>query len=233
VKIVSDVRYVPVETGGSSPRSPRLIKGAIIGQDPFNPVASIITFQYNPETLTRTLQPQGSGEGGARSEAMRLRGAPVETIRMEVEIDITDQLEKGDTDARDYGIYPQLSALEMLVYPKLALVATNTINLALGTIEIVPPTGPNTLLIWGKNRVVPVRLTDYSVVEEAYDERLNPIRAKVTLSLRVLSYNDVSLTDPAYTQFITYQGRKEGFGSMGSVGNLQALREGQVQISES
>lgn len=230
---MSDVRYVPGGTASSFRISPRLLKGAIIGQDPFNPVAGVITFQYNPETLTRTLQPQGAGDDGARSESLRLKGAPVETIRMEVEIDATDQMEKGDASTQEYGIHPQLATLEMLIYPKTALVTANTTNLAMGSMEVIPPTGPYTLLTWGKNRVVPVRLTEYSVVEEAYDENLNPIRAKVTLSFRVLSYNDLSLTDLAYTQFMTYQGFKESFASMGSVNNMQAMSEGSVNLFES
>src|SRR3954464_12117545 len=94
--------------------APRVIKGALIGVDLFNPLASVVIFQYNPETVTRTLQPQGSGDNGARAEAMRLRGAPIETIKMDVEIDATDQLERGATNAVTMGIYPQLSALEML-----------------------------------------------------------------------------------------------------------------------
>ena len=112
------------------PGSPRLIKGAIIGIDPFNPLASVIIFQYNPDTLTRTLQAQTtSGEAG-RSEALRLKGPPIETIKLDVEIDATDQLEKADPIATGMGIYPQLAALEMLLYPKSALVIANTILLA-------------------------------------------------------------------------------------------------------
>ncbi len=34
------------------PGSPRLIKGAIVGLDPKSPLASIIVFQYNPDTMT-------------------------------------------------------------------------------------------------------------------------------------------------------------------------------------
>ena len=115
------------------PNSPRLMKGAIIGLDIFNPVSSVILFQYNPETLTRTLQAQTSREGGNSSEALRLQGAPQESITLDIEIDATDQLEKGDNNATSMGIYPQLSALEMLIYPKSSLVIANTVLLAAGT----------------------------------------------------------------------------------------------------
>src|SRR5215217_6793872 len=114
------------------PGSPRVIKGALVGMDIFNPLASVIVFQYNPDTVTRTLQAQTAGEGGARSEVTRLKGAPVETIKLDVEVDATDQLERADPLATSLGIYPQLSALEMLIYPKSALVVANTVLLAAG-----------------------------------------------------------------------------------------------------
>lgn len=214
----------------SFPNSPKVLKGAIIGVDPINPLASIAVFQYNPDTVTRSLQVQGSGDGGDRSEAMRLKGPPIETIKMDVEIDATDQLEKADGIATTLGIYPQLSALEMLIYPKSALVIANTILMALGTVEVLPPTAPFTLLVWGIKRVVPVRLTDLSITEEAFDQALNPTRAKVSLGLRVLSYNDLSLTDPGYYVFLTHQIAKEVFATIGSVGNLGAVAGGNVKL---
>jgi hypothetical protein len=214
----------------SFPGSPRVIKGAIIGLDIFNPLASIVIFQYNPDTVTRTLQAQTAGESGARSEVTRLKGAPVETIKLDVEIDATDQLEQGDGLATATGIYPQLSALEMLLYPKSALVITNTVMLALGKLEIVPPVTPLTFLVWGLKRVLPVKLTEFSITEEAYDVGLNPIRAKVGLGLRVLSYNDLSITNPAYYVFLTHQIVKEAMATIGSVGNLGAVAGGNVKL---
>src|SRR5688572_9267297 len=214
----------------SFPGSPHLVKGALVGLDLFNPLASIAVFQYNPDTVTRTLQPQAAGEGGARAEAMRLRGAPVETIKMDVEIDATDQLETAESTATKLGIYPQLSALEMLLYPKSALVIANTVLMALGTLEIVPPIGPFTLLVWGLKRVVPVRLTDLTITEEAHDVALNPIRARAALGLRVLSYNDLSLTNPGYYIFLAHQITKEVFATIGSVGNAAAVLGGDVKL---
>jgi hypothetical protein len=212
------------------PGSPKVLKGAIVGLDIFNPLASIVVFQYNPDTVTRTLQAQASGDGGARSEAVRLKGAPVETIKLDVEIDATDQLERADGLTTTLGIYPQLSSLEMLIYPKSLLVIANTALMALGTLEIVPPVGPLTLLIWGLKRVLPVRLTEFSITEEAYDPSLNPIRAKVSLGLRVLSYNDLSLTNPGYYVFLAHQIAKEAFATIGSVGNIGAVAGGDVKL---
>ncbi|MDQ3803245.1 MAG: hypothetical protein M3416_05260 [Acidobacteriota bacterium] len=214
----------------SFPGSPRVTKGAIVGVDLLNPVPNVIVFQYNPETLTRTLQAQASGDSGARSEAMRLRGAPVETIKLDVEIDATDQLERQDPQATSTGIYPQLSALEVLVYPRSSLVIANTALLAAGTIEILPPIGPFTLFVWGLQRVLPVRLTDFTITEEAHDVSLNPIRAKVSLGLRVLSYNDLSITNPGYYLFLTHQIVKETMAQLGSVSNLGAAVQGNISL---
>ncbi len=206
-----------------SPRTPRVTRGAIVGIDVFNPLASVVVFQYNPDAVTRTLEPQTGGQQSARAEVMRLAGAPIEKIDMDVDIDATDQLEEADGVATSLGIYPQLSALEMLLYPKSALVIANSIALAIGTIEVIPPEAPFTLLIWGAKRVVPVKLTQFKIAEEAHDVNLNPLRAKVTLQFQVLSYNDLSLTHPGYSVFLAHQIVKETMAVVGSAGNLSRL----------
>jgi len=211
--------------------SPQIIKGAIVSIDMFNPLTSVVIFQYNPESLTRTLQAQTVGaDSGDQSEAMRLKGAPVETIKINVEIDATDQLEKADGNATSMGIYPQLSALEMIIYPKSSLVIANTALMAVGTMEIMPPMAPFTLFIWGPKRVLPVRLTDFSVTEEAYDVNLNPIRAKLDLGLRVLSYNDLPITHPGYYMFLSHQMIKEAMAVVGSISNLDSVAGGNINI---
>lgn len=208
-------------------RSPRLMKGAIVGLDPVNPLASVIVFQYNPDTMTRTLQAQTTGgEGSDRAEPMRLKGAAVESIRLEVAVDATDQLERADPTAVAMGVYPQLSALEMLLYPKTALVVANTVLLAVGTIEILPPTAPFTLFIWGPKRILPVRITGLTITEEAHDPQLNPIRANVNLELRVLTYSDLPITHPGYAMFLAHQAVKEAMAVVGSVGSLSAIAGG-------
>ena len=207
----------------SFPRSPKVAKGAIIGIDVFNPVASVTVFQYNPDSVSRTLQIQGAGDQGARSEALRVSGAPAETLKFEIEIDATDQLETDDSVATSLGIYPQLSALEMLIYPKSAQVIANTVALAIGTIEVIPFETPLTLLIWGRKRIVPVRVTEFSITEDAHDVNLNPIRAKVSLGLRVLSYSDLPITHPGYGVFLAHQVVKEALAVVGSAGNLGSV----------
>lgn len=212
------------------PNAPRLTKGAIVGFDLLNPVASVILFQYNPKTLTRRLEGRFSEPGGDRSEVLRLKGAPAETIDLEIELDAADQLEKREATAVGMGLYPQLSALEMLLYPKSASVILNTALLAAGTLEVVPPEAPFTLFIWGIKRVLPVRLTGFTITEEEYDPSLNPIRARASLSLRVLSYDDFSVRHPGYALFLAHQVVKETMAVVGSVGNLSAVAGGEIRI---
>src|ERR1700719_3907409 len=197
------------ESMSSFPGSPRLLKGAIIGVDPFNPLASVVVFQYNPDTMTRKLEPRAVAAEGDRGEAFRLTGAPKETITLSIEIDATDQLEQANPLATTMGIYPTLAALEMLLYPKSAVVIGNTILSLIGTIEVIPVEAPMTHFVWGPQRVLPVRLTSLSITEEAHDQLLNPIRAKVDLSLTVLSYHDLSVTSPGEALFLVHHIAKE------------------------
>ena len=212
------------------PNSPRLLKGGLVLVDPDSgAVGRIIVLQYNPDTLTRSLQPQGtSGESADRSEAMRLKGPPIETIKLEAEIDATDQLESADSTATGVGIHPQLAALELIVYPPSSTLQANNALAQAGTLEISPVLAPLSLFIWSKNRIVPVRLTDFSVTEEAFDTALNPIRAKVSLGLRVLSVNDFNFADKGGSLFMAYQQQKEQLAARSAGGTLSVLGIGGI-----
>jgi hypothetical protein len=203
------------------PGSPRLIKGALIGVDIFNPLASVVVFQYNPDTMTRKLEARAAGGDGEKGEAFRLSGPPKETITLSVEIDATDQLEENNTLAVVSGVTPTLAALEMMLYPKSALVIANTILSVVGTVEIIPAEGPMILFVWGPTRVLPVRVTGMSITEEAYDTLLNPTRAKVELSLTVLSYNDLKLTSPGQALFMVHQITKEALATSNVFNSVQ------------
>jgi hypothetical protein len=206
----------------SFPGSPRLLKGAIIGFDAANPLASIVVFQYNPDTLTRRLEPRTmGGTEGDKSEALRLTGPPKETITVSIEVDAADQLELGDPVAAAAGVNPPLAALEMLLYPKSATVIANAVLAQIGNIEIIPPEAPMTLFVWGPARVLPVRISSFSITEEAFDTLLNPIRAKVDLTLYVLSYADLKVTHPGYNLFMAYQIAKEVMATTNTVGSVQ------------
>jgi len=202
------------------PMSPKVFKGAIVALDPFNPLASVIIFQYNPEQLTRTLTPLGQATPKIPVGVQRLTGPPKETISLKVTINATDQLEVANPIATRVGIYPQLAAMEMLLYPKSSLVIANTALAALGTMEIQPPEAPLTLFIYGLKRVVPVRMTSYSVTEQYHDPSLNPIIAEASLTLDVLTYLDFQKSQKGYYIFLAYQVVKEAMATVGSANNL-------------
>ena len=209
------------------PGSPRLIKGGIVLLDPVSgAVQRVIALQYNPETLTRTLTPQTvTSDAADRSEALRLKAPPIETIKLDAAIDATDQLEFPDQHrtAVEVGILPQLAALETIVYPPSDQLQLNHKLAMAGTLEIAPVIAPLTLFVWSKSRVVPVRLTDFSVVEEAFDPELNPIRAKVSLGFRVLSVQDLGFDGKGGSLFMIYQQQKERFAQQASPATLSTL----------
>lgn len=215
------------------PRSPRQLRGGIVLLDPeTSAVERVITLQYNPDTLTRTLQVQSiGGEGGGdRSQAMRLTGPPVETIKLDAEIDATDQLEfpEQNRTAVEVGIHPQLAALETVIYPSSEQLQSNNALAQSGTLEIAPMEAPLTLFVWSKNRILPVRITDFSVTEEAFDPSLNPIRAKVSLSMRVLNVNDLGFNHKGGSLFMIYQQQKEQLARRSQAGTLGALGLGSI-----
>lgn len=197
-------------------QGPRLLKGAIVAIAPDMSGRSTIVFQYNPETLKRSLEPKmAGGDAGQSSLGVRYTGAPVETINLEVTIDAIDQLEAGQQDAQQNGIYPQIAALETLLYPRSEQVEQNGSLLNQGSIEISPYAAPLTLFIWGGNRVLPVILTSYSINEELFDNNLNPIQATLSLGLRAMSYSDIDQSHPAYHLFLAYQQTKEKLARQG------------------
>lgn len=209
------------------PRTPQILKAGLVLLDASSLAQKrIIVLQYNPDHLTRTLQIQGmSGESGDRSEALRLKGPPVETYKLEAEIDATDQISGPDPDktALAVGIFPQLAALESLVTPHSDQLTGNDLLLRSGAIEIAPMEAPLTLFVWSVQRVVPVRVSELSITEEAFDVHLNPIRAKVSLSLRVLSVNDLGFDHPGSNLFMSYLQNKEALVKRAAGGSFTDL----------
>lgn len=209
------------------PGSPRLLKGGIVLIDPDSAqVQRVINLQYNPETLSRSLQVQSvTAEGGDRSDALRLTGPPVETINLEAEIDAADQLEFPDQNSivARLGLHPHLAALETTIYPTSRRLEENNRLARQGTLEILPMQAPLSLFVWSKNRILPVRITDFSITEEAFDPALNPLRAKVSLGMRVLSIDDLGFEHPGGSFFMSYLQRKEGLAAAYRGGSTSAL----------
>lgn len=212
----------------------RLTKGGIVvvKNSPTLDVLNTIVLQYNPESLNRSLQIQTGGleEGGSRSEVLRLLGPAIETFTLTAEIDATDQdfIEQNASTANQ-GIYPQLAILETLIYPTTSQLKNNNDLAQLGTLEILPMEPPLTLFVWSKKRVLPVRLTEMSFEETAFDPSLNPIRATVNLGMRVLSVDDLGFDHPASGLFMAYLQQKESLAAKISSTNLNAFGIGGIR----
>lgn len=208
--------------------SPKLIKGGLIVMAPGGgAVRNIIALQYNSDQLQLSYSVQGVGGdgGGERAQPFRLKGPAVETIKLEAEIDATDQLEFPNENpvATVAGVAPQLAVLEALVNPSVDELLNVAAQAAGGTLEILPPEAPLVLFIWGRNRVAPVRVSDISITEEAFDPALNPIRAKVSLGLRVMSTDDLGFTHRGGTMFLSYLRSREALAKLAGRASLTAL----------
>jgi hypothetical protein len=206
------------------PRSPKLVRGGLVLLEPSSgALLRAIALQYNPDTLTRTLQVQGTGAQGDRLEALRLKGPPTETIKLEAEIDATDAMEANDRQTNEAGLHPQLASLETIVYPTSShLNATNS-EAGSGSLEIAPAMAPLPLFVFGAKRIVPVRITELSITEEAFDANLNPMRAKLSLGLRVLSVDDLGFDVKGGNLFMTYLQAKEQLAARAAGGSFATL----------
>jgi hypothetical protein len=188
-------------------------------------VLNVVPLQYNPDSVSRSFQPKGASGDGDRGEGLRLTGPPVETITLEAELDAVDVLESAGKDAEvlSSGLGPQLAVLESMLYPSSASLRNLDTQAAMGLIEVLPAPQPLTVLVWSRHRVMPVRLTALSVTEEAFDARLNPIRAKVSLTLRVLTIDDLGFAGRGGSLYLAYQQQKEALAKLyagGAIGDL-------------
>lgn len=206
-------------------RTPKLVKGGLALLDPLSgAVLRIVALQYNPDTLTRTLQVRGVGnDSGERSEALRLKGPAVETYKLDAEIDATDVLESGRGTAVTLGLHPQIAALEALVQPTSAALRSADAVAATGSLEIAPAQAPLAVFVFGPQRIVPVRVTELGITEEAFDTQLNPIRAKVSLGLRVLNVDDIGFDSRGGGLFMNYLQARERLAAQAGHGDFRTL----------
>ncbi len=214
------------------PRSPKFLKGALVAYESqfLGPVPNVIVFQYNPEQLSRTLAhraapPEPSNVGGAREDVLRVLGPPVETISLTIELDAADQLGEPERHPHvvAYGLLPALAALELLLYQPSGQVLQNQTLARAGTAQICPEDVPLVLFVWGPRRVVPVRLTNFSITEEAFDQALNPIRAKVELGMRVLTYAELKQTSLGYNAYLATQVQKEVLARLNLISGAEQI----------
>ncbi|MEZ6242090.1 MAG: hypothetical protein R3B57_03515 [Phycisphaerales bacterium] len=200
------------------PNSPNLLKGALIAFPSQTAVVptSVILFQYNPQQVSRSLAQRTEAgaeqsKSTAQDDAQKTLGPPEESYFLSILLDATDYLESPEQHAivAAMGLHPVLAALEMLLYPSTTQVLLTTALSALGVAELSPQELPLVMLVFGGERVVPVRLESISVTEEAFDPLLNPIRARVDLSMKVLTYLEQPQGSVGRAAYLTYQVRKE------------------------
>lgn len=204
------------------PGSSRFCKGALVTIELGLPPVSVVPFQYNPEKIVRQVRARGSEGSQAETggESHDLPSPPSETLTLGIELDATDALDEGSVVAKAAGVGPALAALEMLLHPsiKQAFALTKPASTKL----IAKRSGAVTLLVWGPERAVPVRLTGLEITEQEFDALLNPIRASVSLSLNVLTYSDPTLSDLgrglAFRQHVVKQALSVLYGSVTDLG---------------
>lgn len=216
------------------PRSPKFLKGALVSfpSQFLGPVPNVIIFHYNPEQLSRTLAHRASpsepaNAGAAMEEVYRVAGAPVETIGLTVVLDAADQLAEPEKHPQtiQFGLHPALAALEMLLYPTSAQRLRIEVLGKRGSAQVTHYDLPLTLFVWGKSRVVPVHLSNFSVTEQAFDQQLNPIRASVELGMRVLTDMELLQTSMGRDAYTAYQTQKEVLARYNLINAAQQVLE--------
>jgi hypothetical protein len=181
-------------------------------------------FQYNPDEVSRELRSRGA-QGGGRGDANRTDGPPDETLTFTVEIDAADQLAEPSQNAvtLQNGLHPVVASLERLLYPSFASVIANEALALAGSGLILGEQAPLALLIWGPKRVLPVQVQSMTIKEQAFDGKLNPIRISANLSLKVLTYRDLNITNPGYWVFMASFTQKEVMSGLNTLGNISSL----------
>jgi hypothetical protein len=213
-----------------SPLRPNLQKGALAvypTHTPGSQPSRVIVFQFNPDAMKRTLAhraapaPAAGASGASKEDVLRVAGPPLETINLTVEMNAADQLEDPDAKATvaEHGLHPALATLELLMYPPTLSAALIAQKAAAGQVQVSPADLPLVLLIWGKQRVLPVKLTSFAIAEDAFDTRLNPIAAKVELGMQVLTYMEFTDSSIGRDAFIAYQKAKENLAQIGRPGS--------------
>ena len=186
--------WAVAETGTA--RAPRAGKGAFVQivQNMVGFIPNIVVFQYNPERMTHGLTPWNpfdtdQTQRGAQAPTVQPFN-PRETFSLSIELDAADDLESGSFPAIVVGVADRLAALKKLTLPTEGpigdLIASASALVGISA-KAKRPTVPIVLFVWGPGRILPVRLTSFSVEETLFSPTLYPLQAKVTLALEVLT----------------------------------------------
>jgi hypothetical protein len=186
---------------------PYLLKGALIeyGTALIGPIPNVVIFQFNPESLTRSMKIPRRPGGASGRENTQAGEKPLETISFKASFSAADELNENKALARLFGVGPRLAALEKMVNPSSEIAgligaAIDAIGSALGiggggdapTQAIPREKYPKIIFIWGLTRVLPVVIDSMRIAELEYDAILNPIRAEVDIELTVNAVDSCS-----------------------------------------
>ena len=186
-----------------------MLRGALIeyGTDFLGPIPNVVIFQFNPETMRRTIQIPPRPEGAGATETDQAGEPPIEQISFTAEFDAAILRDRSQALALAFGIGPQLSALEKMAQPPVILggligAAIDAVGDALGLGGGDPPEQPvprvaypKVLFVWGLTRVLPVQIDSMTINEQYFDALLNPQKASVDLGLSVVPPGEDN-TDP-------------------------------------
>jgi hypothetical protein len=180
-------------------RAPKLLNGAFVQliEDIIAFVPNVVTFQYNPATLSRSLTPWNpmavdQADRGSQAPTVQPFDVPEKFTGFELEFDATDGMGANHPVYNQFGVEPQLAALRKMTQASRGLLGDLTASFkdltGLGpTTEAERPTVAPILLILGPRIILPVRITSFSVEETMMSPLLYPIMAKATLELEVMT----------------------------------------------
>jgi hypothetical protein len=211
------------------PGAPRMLRGGLVRIDPATLTRlDVVVFQYNPDTVSRSIQPRAiGGEPGDRLEVLRLTGPPHESIKFDAEFDASEQLEQPNDPANEpyaeQGLLPVLAVIERLVTPTAQELQAVDALYDQGMMEVAPVEAPLTVLVWGAKRVVPVLVTGLSITEDAFDPKLQPIRVKVSFEFKVLTSSDLPLQHIGGSLYVAYRQSVEQLAGLVSSNDVRPL----------
>ena len=193
------------------PGAPKMLRGGLVQLDPnARSLVDVVVFQYNPDTLTRTLQPRAiGGEPGDRLEVLRLTGPPHETIKFDAEIDAADQLENPADSANqpvvDAGTAARPGVLERLITPTSAeLLATDALFDQRHARGRADGGTPDRARLGGQASRARAR-EQPDAHRGGLRPQLQPIRVKAGIECKVLTSSDLPLQHVGGTLYIAYR----------------------------
>jgi hypothetical protein len=208
-----------------------LLRGALIeyGSDFMGPIPNVVIFQFNPETMSRTVQIPPRPASAVARETTQAGEPSIEKITLKACFSAADEFGKNKVLARLFGVGPRLAALEKMVYPANELLAAIGAALGLGGGDdagdprqpIPRQKMPRILFIWGPYKVLPVVLESMSITEQQFDFLLNPIQAEVSITMAVNAVDQCS-DDKVGKGALSYSNMAKDAQAMANLANTAA-----------